>query len=105
MHRLNLTLRICFLLNKFSMDQFIDRQLDMIGLMRKSKLQVVLNIDATSCVVQKLPVDAGSAQVFMYAIVISNPLPGSSPLAVCEFLTNDQTTSSISLGISSFKSV
>ena len=53
----------------------------------------VLFLDATGSIIQKIPGQDG--RIFLYSLVMKNPIEGRGALPVAEFLSNDQHSSEI----------
>ena len=62
-------------------------------LQENKKHNAVLYFDATGSVVQKIP--GQKERIFLYSIVMKNPVEGRSALQVAEFLSNDHHSSEI----------
>ena len=86
----------------FCVTYFTDEQQEIHRIMRTRHL--VLHLDATGGVIRNLPEDvAREKEMFLYALVVKHPTELESPLAVCEFLTNSHSASSIALALLSYR--
>ena len=78
-------------INPFQCHMFTKSQLEIYAASARNH-QGVLYVDATSSILQKIP---GQNKVFLYSVVMKNPLPHKLALPIAEFLSTDQHTSEI----------
>ena len=71
---------------------YLDEQLTAF-IKENKKHSAILYFDATGSLIQKIP--GQDKRIFLYSLVMKNPVEGKSALPIAEFLSNDHHTSEI----------